>query len=294
MRNDSVSGDKRTAVRHRFFGMSVIALLLVQTVCIAQRFGGRGPGGRGFRGRGNINAIPDRSSFPTWENDSKYQSDVFTFVRIKYTPHYFRGWDADFPDADWNISLRLQQMTSLVVNPDPIVMELTDPQLPDYPFIFLSAPMSVIYTPEEASALRHYLLSGGFMMVDEFWGTYQWDHFAEQMRRVLPECKPRELSIDHEIFHNVYSFSEFPQCTAIHFWQRGLTYHPVPGTEKDHAPHFFGLFDKNDRMMVLLCYNNDLVDGWEREGEDKEFFERFSVRSSFPMGINIITYAMTH
>lgn len=247
-------------------------------------------GGRSWR----PSRIPDRSEFPTWENDRDFAKDVFTFARVRYTPHYFRGWDADYPDADWNLSLRLQQMTSLKVNPNPVVIELTDPSLSDYPFLFLSAPYSVIFTDEEVLALRRHLHRGGFMMVDEFWGTIQWDHFYRQLKRVLPECEPRALSIDHEIFHNVYQFKEFPQATAIHFWQQGYTYHPVPGTERDHAPHFFGLFDRDGRMMVLLCHNNDICDGWEREGEDKEFFERFSVRCSFPMGINIITYAMTH
>ena len=133
------------------------------------------------------------------------------------------------------------------------------------------------------------------MMVDEFWGTIQKKHFFAQMKRVFPEFEPREISLDHELFHIVYDFDKFPQATAIHFWQRyGITYHPVEGTEQDHEPHFFGLFDRNDRMMVLLCHNNDLCDGWEREGEDKEFFDKFSVKCSFPMGTNIVTYAMTH
>lgn len=261
-----------------------LCILFVVTSVVAQR------GGRGWR----RSSIPDRSEFPTWENTPGFEQDVFTFARIRYTPHYFRGWDADYPDADWNLSLRLQQLTSLKVNPNPVVIELTDPTLPDYPFIFLSAPYSVIFTEPEAVALRQHLLRGGFLMVDEFWGTIQWAHFYRQMKRVLPECEPKPLSIEHEIFHIVYDFKELPQATAIHFWQQGYTYHPVVGTELDHAPHFFGLFDKAGRMMVLLCHNNDLCDGWEREGEDKEFFERFSVKCSYPMGVNIITYAMTH
>lgn len=265
-----------------------LIILLLFGVLAASTFAQRG--GRGWRGR----SIPDRSTFPTWDNKVGFDRDVFTFARIRYTPNYHRGWDADYPDADWNLSLRLQQMTSLQVNPNPVVIELTDPTLYDYPFIFLSAPYSVIYTDAEAVALRRYLLNGGFMMCDEFWGTIQWAHFYKQMKRVLPECEPRELPLSHEIFHNVYNFKEFPQATAIHFWQQGFTYHPVAGTEHDHSPHFYGLFDKSDRMMVLLCHNNDLCDGWEREGEVREFFERFSVKCSFPMGINIITYAMTH
>lgn len=266
----------------------LLALLLLTSavgVGIAQRFD---------RGRFRRRPIPDRSEFPTWENNPKFKHDVFTFARIRYTPHYFRGWDGDYPDADWNISYRLQELTSLNVNPNPVVLELTDPALFDYPFIFIIAPRSVIFTEAEAAALRQYLLNGGFLMVDEFWGTLQWDHFYHQIKRVLPEYEPRELSIDHEIFHNVYDFKKMPQTTAIHFWRQGYSYHPVAGTEHDHQPHFYGIFDSSDRMMVLLCHNNDLVDGWEREGEDEEFFQRFSVRQSYPMGINIITYAMTH
>ncbi len=239
-------------------------------------------------------SVPDRSTFPMWKNDGSFQRDVFTFARVRYKPHYFRGWDADYPDADWNFSLRLQQLTSLEVNPNPVVVELTDSKLSDFPFLFLSAPYSVIFSEAEITGLRDYLANGGFLMVDEFWGTVQWNHFYAQMKRVLPNCEPRELSLEHEIFHTVYDFDELPQATAIHFWKQGYTYHPVRGTEQDHSPHFYGMFDAQNRMMVLLCYNNDLCDGWEREGEDKEFFQRFSLRCSYPMGINIVTYAMTH
>lgn len=268
-------------------------LLLISTligVVAAQRFDRRRFGRGSFRQP----VVPDRSEFPTWENDPDFESDVFTFARIRYTPHSFRGWDGDYPDADWNISLRLQQLTSLDVNPNPVVLNLTDSNLLDYPFIFLIAPQSVVFTEPEVVALRRYLSNGGFLMVDEFWGTEQWDHFYWQMKRVLPDREPRELSLDHEIFHNVYDFDFKPQATAIHFWRQGYSYHPVPGIENDHEPHYFGIFDQSDRMMVLLCHNNDLVDGWEREGEDEEFFRKFSVRQSYPMGINIITYAMTH
>ncbi|MCB1122195.1 MAG: DUF4159 domain-containing protein [Verrucomicrobiae bacterium] len=238
--------------------------------------------------------LPDRSEFPMWENHPEYEEDVFTFARIRYIPHYRRGWDGDYPEADWNISYRLQQLTSLKVNPNPAVIELTDPELFDYPFIFIIAPRSVVFSDAEAKALRQYLLNGGFLMVDEFWGPEQWDHFYLQLKRVLPEYEPRELSLDHEIFHNIFDLREKPQVTAIHFWRAGLKVHPVPGIELDPDPHFYGIFDKKGRMMAILCHNNDLVDGWEREGEDIEFFKQYSEKFSFPMGINILFYAMTH
>ncbi len=238
--------------------------------------------------------LPDRSTFPMWENAQGYEEDVFTFARIKYTPHYFRGWDGDFPEADWNISYRLQELTSMKVNPNPVTLELTDPDLFQHPFAFLIAPRSVIFTDAEAEALRRYLLTGGFLMVDEFWGPEQWDHFYWEMKRVFPNKEPVELPLEHEIFHNVYDLKKKPQVVAIHFWRQGYRYHPVPGIEDDPDPHFYGIFDDRGRMMVLLCHNNDLVDGWEREGDDEAFFREYSEKSSYPMGINIIFYAMTH
>jgi hypothetical protein len=275
-------------VRVSYLKALVLSLLFFTITCSLVSAQWYGRGGRGRR------RLPDRSEFPMWENEPAFKRDVFTFARIRYVPHYFRGWDGDYPEADWNISYRLQELTSIEVNPNPAVVNLTDPKLFEYPFIFIIAPRSVVFSDQEAAALRRYLSNGGFLMVDEFWGTEQWDHFYLQMKRVFPEREPYELTLDHEIFHNVYDLKEKPQVVAIHFWQQGYTYHPVRGTEHDHEPHFFGINDDRGRMMVLLCHNNDLVDGWEREGDDHEFFRRYSERCSYPMGINIITYAMTH
>ncbi|MCA9190969.1 MAG: DUF4159 domain-containing protein [Planctomycetales bacterium] len=271
----------------------ILSVALLQNAALAQ------PRGRQFGGRRADFSQIDRSQFPMWSTDEGFADDVFTFVRIKTAPRWNqssnRDWTADYPDADFYFSWRLHQLTSIQVNPNPITLELTDPKLVDYPFVFLAAPQSVDWTPEEVVALRRYLLNGGFMMCDEFFGSIQWNLFHEQLKRLFPEFEPVELSLSHEIFHTVYDFDFVPQVTAIHFWQRyGVTYHPVAGTEYDHAPHFFGLHDAHGRMMMLICHNNDLQDGWEREGEDKEFFERFSVKQSYPMGINIVTYALSH
>ena len=261
---------------------TVLAVILVSGFVLAQQFR---QGGRNY---------VDRSEFPIWENEEEFEEDVFTFVRIRYIPNGRRGWDGDYPEADLNISYRLQELTSIKVNPNPVVLELTDRDLKNYPFVFLFAPWSVNFSDAEVAALRDYLLSGGFLMVDEFWGPQHWDLFYYQIKRALPEFEPRELPLEHEIFHNVYDFKEKPQVVPIHIWRQGYTYHPMPGVAEDPEPHFYGIFDDTGRMMVLLCHNNDLVDGWEREGEDEEFFRQYSERNSYPMGINIITYVMTH
>ncbi|MCA9130565.1 MAG: DUF4159 domain-containing protein [Planctomycetales bacterium] len=286
---------------HKLMVVACLALsLVIASYAEGQRFGGQGYGGQGFGGsRRSDPTVFDRNEFPMWEIKKPYAKDVFTFVRIKTQPSWNRSsnrnWTADYPDADFYFSWRLHQLTSLQVNPDPITLELTDPQLNDFPFVFLAAPQSVDFSAAEVTALREYLLNGGFMMCDEFFGTIQWDLFHHQLKRVFPEFEPVELNLSHEIFHMVYDLDFIPQVPAIHFWQRlGITYHPVAGTEVDNKPHFFGLHDAAGRMMVLICHNNDIQDGWEREGEDKEFFTQFSVRQSYPMGINIVTYALTH
>jgi hypothetical protein len=292
---------RRTAGGPRRCTLAIVALTMAAALSLiaeAQRRSGFGGGFRGGYGWSDAVPVFDRSEFPNWEVDLSAGQDMFTFVRVKYahSPNESgRSWHADYPDADFYFSWRLQQLTSLQVNPNPMVLELTDPRLNDYPFLFLSAPQSVNFTEEEVKALRRYLLNGGFMMCDEFFGTLQWALFYPQLKRLFPEFEPSELPLSHEIFHNVYNLERFPQVTAIHFWQRQrITYHPVRGTEIDHAPHFFGIRDSAGRMMMLICHNNDIQDGWEREGEDREFFERFSVQQSYPMGINIITYALTH
>jgi len=207
-----------------------------------------------------------------------------------------RGGDCttDWPDTDPNFSYRLQQLTSLKVNPVPITLKLTDETLFDYPFIYMIEPGALVFSEEEVAALRRYLLNGGFMMVDDFWGDYQYENFYREIKRVFPDREPVELPLSHEIFQCVYRLKEKPQVPGIQFWWPGSNV-----TWEDHGPgsrevHYRGISDDKGRLMVIICQNTDLGDGWEREGEDAEYFHEFSEKKSYPMGINIVTYAMTH
>ena len=135
------------------------------------------------------------------------------------------------------------------------------------------------------------------MMVDDFWGDSQWANFHQQIKRVFPDREPLDLPLSHEIFQCVYRLKERPQVPSIGAaWQgrdQGITYEMFhDGNTKD--VHYRGIFDDKDRMMVIICHNTDLGDGWEREGEDPWYFKEFSEKKAYPMGINIVTYAMTH
>src|SRR5829696_10378400 len=115
----------------------------------------------------------DRGNVPQWQLEPAFQRDCFTFVRIKYRSTMDRSsysWWTDYPEADLNLSWRLHQLTSMKVDPDPKLIELTDKELFQYPFIFMSGVPAIVMSDEEVVALRRYLLSGGFLMVDDFWG----------------------------------------------------------------------------------------------------------------------------
>lgn len=259
---------------------------------------GRGMGQGMGRGGGEMQS--QRSDYPVWESKSGFENDEFTFVRIQFDSFRgrggFGGWRNDYPDCDWNFSFRLQQLTSFRVDPDARTLRLTDPQLFDFPFAFITNMGEISLEDDEIKSLRTYLLNGGFLMADDFWAAAEWTHIRQVMKQVFPEREPRELTLDHEIFHIVYDLKELPQVPSIRAWRAGLDYEDWHGsfTNGDTSPHFWGYFDDNQRLVALFCHNNDVADGWEREGDDKEYFQKYSTKVSYPFGINIITYAMTH
>lgn len=242
--------------------------------------------------------MPDRSEFPIWEIEEPFASDVFTFARIRYTSVYGgRGnrWRNDYPDSDWNFSYRLQELTCIQTDPDGIVLELTDPAIFDYPFLFMNGVGSLEFSAAEAAALQTHLLRGGFLMVDDFWGEEEWGRMKDQMKMVFQDREPIDLPLTHPIFHIVYDMQKKPQVPDIRTWRSGSTFEfNHGGSPGDMLPHFQAYLDDKGRIMALLCHNNDLGDGWEREGENADYFETFSVPFSYPMGINIITYAMSN
>jgi len=255
--------------------------------------------GRGRRGFEN----PDpRNGVPTWETSERFKHDVFTFVRVRYTSYGGRGgwgdggyergkWRTDWPDADLNFSYRLHQLTALETDPNGVILELTDEKLFDYPWIYLIEPGNMVLSDEEVSCLRRYLTNGGFLMVDDFWGSREWDQFYSQIKRVFPDKEPIELPLEHEIFHCVYDLAKKPQVPSIHAWEQGYT--SERGWDSEEV-HYKGIFDDKGRMMAIICHNTDLGDGWEREGESPEYFREMAEKWSYPLGINIVTYAMTH
>ncbi len=250
----------------------------------------------------------DRRGVPEWEIEKEFADDVFTFVRIRYSSGYGGGygggygrrgrgggrWATDYPDSDLNFSFRLQQLTSMQVDPQGKVIELTAPRLFDYPFIYIVEPGYLMFSEPEVQALRQYLLNGGFLMVDDFWGEEEWWNFYTQIKRVFPDREPVELPLDHPIFHCVFDLKEKPQIPSITHALNGRYAGITWEREDAKTPYFKALYDDKGRMMAIICHNTDLGDGWEREGENEWYFHEFSEKKAYPLGINIVFYAMTH
>ncbi|HEX2749915.1 MAG TPA: DUF4159 domain-containing protein [Verrucomicrobiales bacterium] len=281
------------------------------TLLAAAGFAQFGGGGRGRRGWGDSYDIPrtarevesNSTGTPTWTNPPAHQKDVFTFARIAYSSYgggrrrFGGGWRTDMPDSDLNLSWRLQQMTSMKVDPDGRVVRLTDPELKDFPFIYIVEPGSLYLSEEEATALREYLLNGGFLMLDDFWGDSEWDNCEEQLKKVFPNRSFEELKLDHPVYHCVFEIKTKGQVPNIDVGKRseqsGVTW------EYNHdgdtqTVHHKGISDDKGRLMVMATHNTDNGDGWEREGESDYYFHNFSEKIAYPLGINIIFYAMTH
>jgi hypothetical protein len=285
--------------------MAIAALALscvAAGLVFAQQRGWGGRGGGYGGGGGYSRDLGERNGVPDWDVDPQFKKDVFTFVRVRYSSGYGgrgygrRGgdWATDYPDSDLNFSFRLQQLTSLKVDPQPKIVELTDDELFDYPFIYMIEPGNLQFEEEEVVALRRYLENGGFLMVDDFWGEAEYDNFYREIKRVFPNREPFELPIEHPVFNCVYQLKEKPQVPSIGMAQRGRSSGITWERYDAREVHYKAITDDRNRIMVMICHNTDLGDGWEREGEDEWYFKEFAEKKSYPMGINIIFYAMTH
>jgi hypothetical protein len=232
--------------------------------------------------------------------DPAFEEDVFTFARLRFGEEggygYGRTWNDDTPNADYMASFRLFQTTSLKVRPGLHFIDITTKDLADYPFVYVAAAGQMVLGDDEAAALRDYLLHGGFLMADDFWGDEQWDHFCEQLKQIFPNRPPELMALTNAIFHTVFDFKKQPQIPSVgDFFGSGTSYDQRYDYERmGHDPHYFGVYDDKRRLMILICHNNHYGDGWEHEGDDESYFDLFSEPMGYPMLINILAYTMSH
>ena len=245
--------------------------------------------GRGFRGARVATAADYDGSFH--------------YCRLLYRGS-FNGsggsWQTDFPNADINMSIRLSELTKTRVSRNPsgqpnhLLVSTTGDELFQCPLVIMSAPGSAQFEGPDAERLREYLLKGGMLWTDDSWGTYQWEHWIGQLRKVFPAADYPifDVPLDHALFRTQFEVNEIPQIPNIGFFLRSGGGTSEQGADS-RVPYVRAIADSTGRLMVLMTHNTDIQDSWEREGEDASYFYAFSPRG-YAFGINAIMYAMTH
>ena len=194
--------------------------------------------------------------------------------------------------------IRLAELTAVPVTtgnlrePLHVVVRASDRNVYQCPFLFASDVGTIEFLDAEVLALRNYLLKGGFLWVDDFWGPLALDQWMGEIARVLPNNPPVELSLDHPIFKTFYGVRRIPQIPALSFWlsTNGNTQERGGSSPE---PKVYGIHDDSGRLVVLMSHNTDIADGWEREGANQDFFATFS-GPGYAVGVNVVIWALTH
>ncbi|MBP7776577.1 MAG: DUF4159 domain-containing protein [Acidobacteria bacterium] len=208
------------------------------------------------------------------------------------------GWATDYPYAAINLLTRVGELTKTRISrnadgePNYWVVRLTDDALFDCPFTMASDIGTAAFSDEEAAHLRAYLLKGGFLWVDDFWGTRAWEQWSGEIGKALPEYQIVDVPPDHPIRTTMFTVAALPQITSINFWRRSGGSSSERGSDSPTA-NFRMIVDAHGRIMVLMTHNTDIGDAWEREGEDHEYFLQFSPEG-YAVGINAVLYTLTH
>jgi hypothetical protein len=238
--------------------------------------------------------MPDAESF----------DGTFNFCRLFYTSvrraYGGQGWWTDYPDADTNFMIRLSELTKTRVSHDPdgqpnhLVVRADENALFECPFVTIEDAGTVEFSPVEVAGLRQYLLKGGFLWADDFWGTDAFEYWRQQLARVLPpnEYPIVDLKPDHAVFKMMFELKEIPQIPSINHWYRSGGETSELGYDSQQV-HLRGISDAKGRLMVLITHNTDIADAWEREAQDPKYFYLFSP-NGYAVGINFFLYAMTH
>jgi hypothetical protein len=145
--------------------------------------------------------------------------------------------------------------------------------------------------------LRNYLLNGGFLMLDDFWGQEEWDNMERELKKVFADRNFVDLPLDHPLYHCVFDIKDKAQCPNVERGsaQQGNPNYPIwEKGDTGRVVHHRVIYDDKGRIMVFAAHNTDNGDGWEWEGNNHYYFEHFAEKIAYPLAINVIFYAMTH
>lgn len=227
---------------------------------------------------------------------------AFVFCRLAFQQSFDGdggGWAVDTPKSDLNFPFRLGELTETPIShdsrgePNHVFVTPKDPHLFQCPFVMMTEPGGAYFDDEDAAKLREYLVKGGFIWADDFWGEYAWSIWEREIRKVLPAADYPlvDLPPDHPMFNISYVIPSLPQIPSIDFWFRS----GFQTSERvdSRTPHARAILNAHGNVIVMITHNTDFGDAFEREGEDRRYFDAFAAKG-YAFGVNVYLYAMTH
>ena len=201
-------------------------------------------------------------------------------------------WRIDWPEAEFHFTNGVKRYTSVDVESDSVHLSLTDDAIFDYPFVFAQQVGRWQMSDAEAATLGEYLLRGGFLIVDDFHGPYQWDVFNHVVARALPGHTVESIDFEDAALAIQYSMDQQTQIPG-HRHIMGFKNNGDAVVRMPHSPpQWRGIHDDKGRLMVVINFNMDMGDAWEHA--DDPSYPNNMTSFSYRLGINYLIHAMTH
>jgi hypothetical protein len=223
----------------------------------------------------------------------------FHMARIKYRTFGGAGshgiiqpwWAIDYPYAEEHFLIALRRVTNIDTYDDSRHLELTDNRIFQYPFLFLQQPGGGNWrpTPQEAANLREHLLRGGFLLIDDLHGEWDWAILEAALRKVFPERKIVDIPPTDPLMHIFFDLEQgIPIPGLRHLRRRGGQI----VAQMEGTPTWRGVYDDDGRLMIAINFNIDSGDSWEHA--DDPLYPGPMTATAYRLGVNYVIYAMTH
>ena len=258
-----------------------------------------------------ICTTPQRPDCPTALSEPADQE--FTFSRLMFNDNQtaidnlgdrigYPHWQADCSESEPHFISAMKRLTRIDTNDQSQSISLLDNRIYDFPMIYVVEAGFASFSTAEAENLREYLLRGGFLLVDDFHGSYQWQEFERWMGQVFPDRQVVDIPPTHEIFNVHFAIDEFIQIPGL----RALCLNPGETWElpimktaavnesnsSRQQPKWRGVLDDDGRVMAIINWNMDLGDAWEHA--DMEEYSALYTATAYRLGVNYVIYGMTH
>jgi Domain of unknown function (DUF4159) len=252
-----------------------------------------------FAFQAKFKEYPDEEDNPAAVPRDAYEKTEWTFARLRYPSGRYAGyssekgsWPTDFPKADRHLLEGVRRLTRIHTRSTEQVIDLVnDPnEIFNWPWVYAVEVGHWDLTDPICKILREYLLRGGFLMVDDFHGAFEWDVFTQSMNRIFPDRTIVELPDADPIFHTVYDLDHRLQVPGLQYLYSGRICEKCEAG--GNVPHWRGIYDDDGRVMVAMCFNQDDGDAWEHA--DNPQYETKYTSQAYRLGINYVIYAMTH